>query len=195
MEILWLGPSNDTVKQSMKDVYGDTVTFHTEKIDRMSKVIEDKDFIISFGYRHLITPDVIELFSHRIINIHISYLPWNRGADPNFWSIAEDTRKGVTIHYIDSGLDTGDILVQEEVHFEEEDTLKTSYFKLNKTAIDLLFKHWLEIRNGKMTAYPQDKNSGSLHYKKDLEEYKHILEKEGWETPLRKIKGIARKSS
>ena len=44
----------------------------------------------------------------------MSYLPWNRGADPNFWSILEDTPKGVTIHIMDESIDTGDILYQKD---------------------------------------------------------------------------------
>jgi len=56
----------------------------------------DPDFIISYGYRHIITPDIIDAMSDkvrgdRIINLHISYLPYNRGSDPNLWSWLNDT--------------------------------------------------------------------------------------------------------
>lgn len=46
------------------------------------------------------------------MNLHISYLPWNKGADPNFWSCIDGTPAGVTLHHIDAGVDTGDIIAQ-----------------------------------------------------------------------------------
>eukprot|EP00392_Amoebophrya_sp_AT5.2_P019205 g19951.t1 len=63
------------------------------------------DYCVSYGYRHIIRTPVIEgMFDRkRIINLHISYLPYNRGADPNLWSILERTPPGVTIHHIDEG--------------------------------------------------------------------------------------------
>ncbi|MCD8568399.1 MAG: formyl transferase, partial [Geovibrio sp.] len=75
------------------------------------------DLIISYSYRYIIGEDVISAMNGGIINLHISYLPWNKGADPNIWSFLENTPKGVTIHKIDEGLDTGEILVQEELVF------------------------------------------------------------------------------
>ena len=66
-------------------------------------IAEQYDFIISFGYRHIIKEDIIDKFINKIINLHISYLPYNKGADPNLWSYLENTPKGVTIHYIDKG--------------------------------------------------------------------------------------------
>lgn len=54
-----------------------------------------------------------------VLNLHISYLPWNRGANPNFWSFVENTKKGVTIHEIDEKLDKGKILLRKELEFDE----------------------------------------------------------------------------
>ena len=72
------------------------------------------DWIISYGYRHLISEEIIKYLKNPIINLHISYLPFNRGAHPNYWSFKEKTIKGVTIHFIDSGIDTGPILIQKK---------------------------------------------------------------------------------
>ena len=44
------------------------------------------DFIVSYGYRHILSKNILDLLPNKIINLHISYLPYNRGADPNFWS-------------------------------------------------------------------------------------------------------------
>ncbi|ANE35179.1 formyltransferase domain-containing protein [Campylobacter iguaniorum] len=54
-----------------------------DKID--SKLIVDYkfDFLISYGYRYIIKENILSLFGDNAINLHISYLPWNKGADPN----------------------------------------------------------------------------------------------------------------
>lgn len=72
-------------------------------------------FVVSFNYRYLIPEEVLKLLPGKVINLHTSLLPYNRGSAPNFFSFLEDTPKGVTIHRVDSGLDTGDILCQKEL--------------------------------------------------------------------------------
>jgi len=106
------------------------------------------DFVISYRYRHMVNRSIIEYLNGKIINLHISLLPWNRGADPNLWSFLEDTPKGVTIHYIDEGLDTGEILVQKDVSYDMNDTLRSSYNRLSATIEDLFRIYWPDIRNG-----------------------------------------------
>ena len=110
------------------------------------------DFIISFGYRHIIKKDIIDLFPDKIINMHISYLPYNKGADPNLWSYLENSPKGVTIHKIDAGLDTGDILLQKNVQDNIEDTLKTSYDRLINEIVSLFNENVDNILNNKINA-------------------------------------------
>ena len=54
------------------------------------------------------------------------------GQDPNLWSFIEDTPKGVTIHEIDEGIDTGDIIFQKEIVLNSNETLASSYEKLQE---------------------------------------------------------------
>ena len=56
--------------------------------------ITNHDFIISFGYKHIIEKEILEKLKIPVINLHISYLPWNRGSHPNFWSFYESTPSG-----------------------------------------------------------------------------------------------------
>ena len=103
--------------------------WHTEnKIES----IENFDIVISFGYRHILQKSLVQSLSVPIINLHISYLPWNRGAHPCFWALHDSTPNGVTIHLIDEGIDTGPILYQEIVCFD-------SGVKTFKEAYDYLF--------------------------------------------------------
>jgi methionyl-tRNA formyltransferase len=104
------------------------------------------------------------------INLHISYLPWNRGADPNFWSFINDTPKGITIHYVDKNYDTGDIIAQKEIGFNDNETLRTSYNKL-QIEIQILFKeNWDSIKNGTCKRIKQN-GKGSLQRVNDKESY------------------------
>ena len=118
-----------------------------------------------------ITPKYISNFdwvvSYFIINLHISYLPFNKGADPNYWSWVENTPKGVTIHCIDEGIDTGDILVQKEIEFGREETLSSSYGKLKKEIENLFINNFENIVKGYILPKTQPKG-GSLHYVKDF---------------------------
>jgi methionyl-tRNA formyltransferase len=120
------------------------------------------DLIVSYNYKYIIPKEILKNF--KIINLHISYLPYNRGAHPNIWSHLENTPKGVTIHFIDEGIDTGDIIVQKKVVLSENLTLKESYKKLH-LHMQLLFKqnfnNFLKIR-------PKKQKKGIIHYIKDL---------------------------
>ena len=121
------------------------------------------DFIVSHGYRHILPPRVVNHIP--CINLHISFLPFNRGADPNYWSFIDNTPKGVTIHYMDEGIDTGDIIAQEQVCFNDNETLRTSYEKLQAIVTDLFIKNWYSIKNG-ASGFPQ-KGKGSYHKSSD----------------------------
>lgn len=127
--------------------------------------------VVSFNYVHLIKEDILQLLAGRIVNLHISYLPWNRGSSPNIWSFIEDTPKGVTIHVLDQGLDTGAVIAQRAVDFDErEDTLATSYQKLIDVIIGLFKEHWDRILSGNYNTTPQ-RGKGTYHTKKDLETF------------------------
>ncbi len=123
MKILLLGPKCAGIFQFLK-ASGHEVVCSEENITKIDDKLQKTDFIISFGYQYILKKDFLERFTNRIINLHISYLPWNRGADPNLWSFLEDSPKGVSIHYIEEGIDTGKIIVQKSVEHLPEDTLK-----------------------------------------------------------------------
>jgi methionyl-tRNA formyltransferase len=150
------------------------------------------DFIVSHGYRHIIKPDIIQMMSERIINLHISFLPFNRGADPNLWSFLESTPSGISIHKVDEGLDTGAIYIQKELYFDDSHTLSSSYAILQREIVELFVQNWDAIKNGNLKAVPQ-KGKGTFHYLKDKEPYLFLLKERGWDTPVKLIRGKATK--
>lgn len=189
MNILYLGPDEPKIINILKKNKDSIISTH-KKINIHSKIIQSTDFIVSYRYRHIIRKPVLEKFKNRAINIHISLLPWNKGADPNLWSFLEDTPKGVSIHYIDEGIDTGDILVQKEIGFNNQETLRTSYQKLSELAYQLLGTYWQEIRAQKIEPQRQSE-AGSFHYSKDRLKYEHLL-RLGWDTPIHELIGKAK---
>src|SRR5688572_20549565 len=136
MRVLYLG-NNDSPLISFLKKEKEEVTVTSEMIS--PSLITDKkiDYIVSYCYRHLIKKEVLDLLPDRVINLHISYLPFNKGADPNFWSFIDHTPKGISIHNVDPGLDSGDIIYQETVNLSESDNLKTTYIILQNLIQDL----------------------------------------------------------
>ena len=103
------------------------------------------------------------------VNCHPALLPYNRGQYPNVWSIIENTPAGVTLHYIDCGIDTGDIIAQKEVLIEPIDTGESLYKKLEKTCVNLFKDTWFMIRSRQAPRIPQLSNEGTYHRTSDVE--------------------------
>lgn len=149
--------------------HGENVVLCTEKLNIGTAIKYRPGIIISYNYKYIISQEVIDYVDGEIFNLHISLLPWNRGANPNYWSFIENTPKGVSIHKIDSGLDTGNIVVQEEVFFDERvESFSSTYKKLQKKIILLFIRNWDNIKNGDYSQKKQD-GTGSFHTIKDFE--------------------------
>lgn len=152
----------------------DNVVKFTNKLT--PEIVKDLEpsFAVSFNYKHIVKADVIDCLKGKIINLHVSYLPYNKGASPNFFSFMENTPKGVTIHKLEAGLDSGDILLQKELEFDEsKETFKTSYDKLINEITSLLIDNWKDLKDGKIASKTQTEG-GSCHKMSDLESYNKI---------------------
>src|SRR5690606_23646870 len=103
-----------------------------------------------------------------------SYLPYNRGAHPNVWSIVEETPAGVTLHYVDAGIDTGDIVAQREVPVAPSDTGGSLYRKLERAGLELLQEAWPHIMPGRVRRHTRPRHSGSLLVVAQLGEFDRI---------------------
>ncbi|WP_107785403.1 formyltransferase family protein [Campylobacter concisus] len=195
MKILFLSEDKELAKFLEED--SNTLVKTIEKIDEEFVLKNKIDFILSYGYRYILPYEVLRHFSGRAINLHISLLPYNRGADPNFWSFVDNTPKGVSIHYMDTGLDTGKVIAQKKINFDaSKESFATSYNTL-QVEIRKLFKScWQEIKALK----PADNsscqaivNKGTYHRVADKEKYMYLL-KDGWDTNiayfLNRIKNI-----
>jgi len=174
MKILYLGPESKILN----------VLQHLYNVTQTEDIINDLssyDWVVSYGYRHILKKQHIKSAKNPIINLHISFLPYNKGADPNYWSWVEDTPKGVTIHEIDEGIDTGDIFTQKQVKFKNNETLSSSYNKLKVEIETLFINSFKDIFNGNLKPIKQ-KGKGTTHYKKDFPGVK------SWDISVNKLK-------
>lgn len=187
MRILFLGGNMAKNLSDWLVSKGEEVIYKEEKIDAVYIKKLSPDFIISYNYRHIISKQIIDLAEGKVINLHASYLPWNKGAYPNIWSFLEDTPKGVTFHYIDEGIDTGDIIVQKEVYIDEDkETLKSSYEILHKEIQKLFKENWEKIKTGNIRAKKQ--TGGSIHFKREFTAIEPFIREKEWDTPIRELK-------
>jgi methionyl-tRNA formyltransferase len=130
--------------------------------------LTDFDLVVSFGYRHRIPDSMIQLYQSKMLNLHISLLPWNKGAHPNFWSFYDSTPSGVTIHEVSSELDSGPILLSQEFVFDTKAmTFNDTYWQLRKGAEELLLANALDL--SKSAIPPREQTGpGSFHSSRDL---------------------------
>jgi phosphoribosylglycinamide formyltransferase 1 len=104
------------------DHYQDRAARDREMADWLE--LRGVDLVVLAGYMHLLTPAFLDRFPGRVVNVHPSMLPRFPGAHAIDDALAAgvDTT-GVTVHYVDEGLDSGAVIRQEEVDVEPRDTL------------------------------------------------------------------------
>jgi len=121
------------------------------------------DAIIVVGYGRIIPQWMLDLPPLGNINLHASLLPKYRGAAPIQWAIAKgETVTGNTTMRIDAGLDTGDILLQQELLIKPDDTAETLAPPLAAMGADLMVETLAGLLAGKIHPQRQDDTRASL---------------------------------
>lgn len=166
---------------------GENVSIYSGKLNVAMLRRMGPQAVVSYNYSHIIPETIIASLPYAIVNLHVSYLPYNRGASPNFWSFIDNTPKGVTIHEIAAGLDTGDIIAQREMFFhEDKETFASTYQKLHEEIQKLFKQVWPAIQQHSYVVQPQ-KGKGTYHNTQDLRNY--LLDEElDWNENIRHFK-------
>jgi len=121
------------------------------------------DAIIVVGYGRIVPQWMLDLPPLGNLNLHASLLPKYRGAAPIQWAIASgEVVTGVTTMRIDAGLDTGDILLQEQIPIAPEDTAETLAPKLAAIGADLMVATLNGLQAGTIRSTPQDHSQATL---------------------------------
>ncbi|MGA9508482.1 MAG: methionyl-tRNA formyltransferase [Candidatus Sulfotelmatobacter sp.] len=121
------------------------------------------DIIVVVGYGRIIPQWMLDLPPRGNINLHASLLPKYRGAAPIQWAIARGERiTGITTMKIDAGLDTGDMLLQEEIPIGSDDTSETLAPKLAFAGANLMVRTLRGLEAGMIQPRKQDDSQASL---------------------------------
>ncbi len=115
------------------------------------------ELIVVVAYGQILKPEVLAIPSLGCINVHTSLLPKYRGAAPIQWAVANgDSETGVTIMYMDVGMDTGDIILQRTVPIGSCDTAGVIHDRLSVVGADLLYEAVCDLKAGRAVRHPQD---------------------------------------
>ncbi len=117
----------------------------------------------------IIRTHLLRLPKYGFANLHPSLLPYNRGKHYNFWALVEGSPFGVTLHFADEGVDTGDIIAQEAIAYDWTDTGETLYRKAKDEIVHLFRNTYPMIRTLKIERHPQPVVAGSFHRASELE--------------------------
>lgn len=117
------------------------------------------DMIVVAAFGQILPKSVIDYPRFGCLNIHPSLLPKYRGAAPLNWSIIRgETKTGATIMLMDEGMDSGDILIQEETPLDDDETYGHLHDRLSKLGANLLLRTIGPVVDGSASRRPQDKN-------------------------------------
>ena len=130
-----------------------------QKEGKVLKSIKDlePDIIITCAYGQILPQEILDIPRLGCINVHASLLPKLRGGAPIHRAIMEGYQKtGITIMYMNSKMDEGDIISFEEIEITKEDTASTLHDKLSQLGKELLLKTLPSIINGTNERIKQD---------------------------------------
>ncbi len=123
------------------------------------------DLLLSVNYLFIVEKDVIEQVKYPV-NFHGSLLPKYRGRTPHVWAIINnETKTGVTAHIIDDGCDTGDIVLQKEIHIDKNDTGAGVLKKYEAVYPAMVMEVIAAVENNAIRRTPQD-NSKATYFSK-----------------------------
>lgn len=146
IEIAFIVPRFDTSDETLK-TYADEYNIDYFKLknvnsaDALNKIDSYRcDLLVSMSFNQIFKKDIIKLTPLQIINCHAGKLPFYRGRNILNWALINDEKEfGITVHFVDEGIDTGDIILQRSFDINEEDTYKTLLDKAYQECASILY--------------------------------------------------------
>ena len=135
--------------------------YQPEKVKNTLEFIEEikslqPDAICVVAYGKILPKEILEIAKFGCINVHGSLLPQYRGAAPIQWAVLNgDKTTGITTMYMDTGMDTGDMILKEKIEIGEDDTTGEIWERLSKIGANLLVKTLKQIEDGTAPRIPQ----------------------------------------
>lgn len=121
-----------------------------------SLVIHEAELFISMSFNQILKSEIINIAPEKFINCHAGKLPFYRGRNPLNWALINGEEEiGVTTHYVDEGIDTGDIITQKTIRVTSQDTYSTLLDKVIKVCPMCLCEAVQAIESGKVRPIKQ----------------------------------------
>lgn len=141
------------------------------------------DLIVSVNFEQILKKEIISIPKYGCINTHASILPKYRGRAPLNWAIINGEKQtGVTVHFIEEGIDTGNIICQEKVCIKENDYIEDLLIKVKNIYPSIVLKAIKIIQNDKFyKGIKQDLSKGSYFGKRTAEDGLIDINKSGEE--------------
>lgn len=161
------------ISDTLEDTWQFSVHNYCKKNGFKTGKIEDvyslKNLLfVSVQYDKII--NVANFKTEKIFNIHFSYLPYYKGMYPIIWPILNnDEFSGVTLHKLDRGIDTGEIIDQQKIFLKEDTTARALYFDCLANAVLVYQRNLEKLINGEFTSKDQSRFHGSYYSKKSID--------------------------
>jgi|ERR1017187_784751 methionyl-tRNA formyltransferase len=140
----------------------------------MSKLPDGVDLGVLAWWPRILKNPLLEAPRHGFLNTHPSLLPYHRGKHSNFWALIEQAPFGVTLHRVDSGVDAGEIVAQQEIPYDWCDNGGSLYVKAQAAMVSLFCQTYPTLRTGHFDSTPQNKEVGSFHHSSEIDEASKI---------------------
>lgn len=125
-----------------------------EFIDAVKKY--KADLFVSMSFNQIFRTEIRNLPKYKTINCHAGKLPFYRGRNILNWALINDEREfGITVHYMDSGIDTGDIILQETYQITDQDNYRTLLEKAYVGCADILYRALKMLQNNEVKVLKQ----------------------------------------
>lgn|SRR5690606_8400455 len=162
VDFAFITPRFDTLDSTLKgysDKYGIEYILASnvnsnEYLEKISRY--DCDLFVSMSFNQIFRSPIINMPKYKTINCHAGKLPFYRGRNILNWALINDEREfGITVHFVDEGIDTGDIIIQKTYPITDNDTYKTLLEIAYKECAEVLFEAIVKFQNGRVKGVDQ----------------------------------------
>ncbi len=133
------------------------------------------DLVLLIWWPAIIKIKAIETVAHGWINMHNSLLPYSRGRHPYYWSVVDQVPFGVTLHYINEGIDSGDILFQKGIDIPVHHRGDQIYARSLEAIYTLFAESYKKITELNFVAKKQDESMSTFHLANELDVHSEII--------------------
>lgn len=160
-EIKFITPRFDTTDETLKN-FADAYNIPYLKAkninsDEFLSLIEkyECDILVSMSFNQIFKPAILD--KYKVINCHAGKLPFYRGRNILNWVLINDEKEfGITVHYVDEGIDTGDIILQKTYPINDEDDYKSLLLKAHTECAKLLYEALTKFINNDIIPIKQN---------------------------------------